>query len=168
MLNEEDDWCTNEEDLSEIIKSFYDNLFASSQPAKERIEQLLAAVQPVVTEEMSRSLERGFTIEEIKKAVFSMSLDKSPGPDGMNAMFYQQHWDIVGPLVSKAVMDCLNEQAEIGAINSTLVTLIPKVKAPKTVGDFRPISLCNVLYKVISKVLINRLKPILPRIIHET
>ncbi|WOH08816.1 hypothetical protein DCAR_0728264 [Daucus carota subsp. sativus] len=117
---------------------------------------------------MSRSLDRGFTIEEIKKAVFSMSPDKSPGPDGMNAMFYQQHWDIVGPLVSKAVMDCLNEQAEIGAINSTLVTLIPKVKAPKTVGDFHPISLCNVLYKVISKVLINRLKPILPRIIHET
>lgn len=97
-----------------------------------------------------------------------MSADKSPGKDGMNAMFYQQHWDIVGPLVSKAIMDVLNEKADLNSINSTLVTLIPKVKAPRSVGEFRPISLCNVLYKVVSKVLVNRLKPILPLIISGT
>ncbi|WOH05102.1 hypothetical protein DCAR_0624515 [Daucus carota subsp. sativus] len=100
--------------------------------------------------------------------MFSIAADKSPGPDGMNAMFYQQHWDIVGPLVSKAMLDSLNENVELESINSTLVTLIPKVKEPRVVGDFRPISLCNVLYKVISKVLINRLKPILPLIINGT
>lgn len=65
--------------------------------------------------------------------------------DGMNFMFYQQYWDIVGPLVSKAVLDCLNEKAELDKINSTIVTLISKVKELRTVGDFRPISLCNVL-----------------------
>ena len=128
----------------------------------------MTAVHPLINEDMASSLEKGFTIEEVKRAAFSISPDKSLGRDGMNAMFYQKHWDIVGPLVSKATLDVLNEQADLCSINSTIVTLIPKVNEPRTVGDFRPISLCNVLYKVISKVLINRLKPILPLIIYGT
>lgn len=143
-------------------------MFTSRVPAAEKIEELLVVVEPVVTEEMNKSLDRGFSIAENKKVVFSIFVDKSPGPDGMKAMFYQQHWDIVGPLVSKEVLDCLNEKADLDEINSTLVTLIPKVKDPMYVGDFRPISLCNVLYKVISKVLINRLKPISPVVISGT
>lgn len=168
LLNEEDEWCTKEEEFSEIFQRFYEKLFTSSAPAVEKIDDLLTAVNPLVTDEMARVLEKGFTIEEIKRAVFSISADKSPGADGMNALFYQQHWDVVGPLVSKAVLDCLNEKAELDEINATIVTLIPKVKEPRTVSDYRPISLCNVLYKVISKVLINRFQPILPKIIHET
>lgn len=167
-MNEENLWCGNEENISAIIHRFYEGLFTSSLLAMEKIDELLVAVQPLVTEEMGRNLEKGFTLEEIKNAVFSMPADKSPGPDGTNGMFYQQHWDIIGPLVSKAILDCLNEHANLEFINSTLVTLIPKVKVPRTVGDFRPISLCNMIYKVISKVLINRIKPILPHIISET
>lgn len=158
LLNEENIWCSNEEEISVIIQKFYEDLFTSSLPAMEKIDELLAAVQPLVTEEMGRKLEKSFTLEEIKDAVFSMPADKSPGPDGMNGTFYKEHWDIVGPLVSKAILDCLNEHANLEFINSTLVTLIPKVKDPRTVGDFRPISLCNVIYKVISKVLISVLK----------
>lgn len=161
-------WCVNEGDISAIIQRFYEGLFTSSLPEMEKIDELLIAVKPLVTEEMGRSIEKGFTLEEVKNAVFSMSADKSPGLDGMNGSFYKEHWDIVGPLVSKAILDCLNEHADMDLINSTLVTLIPKVKEPRRVGDFRPISLCNVIYKVISKVLINRLKPILPLIITET
>ena len=52
-------------------------------------------------------------------------------------------------------------------INKTLITLIPKVSTPESRRDMRPVSLCNVLYKIISKVLMNRIKPILPRIVHE-
>lgn len=167
-MNENNEWCTNEEDYSAIIQRYYEILFTSSLPNTEKIDELLKAVKPVVTEDMSRSLETNFSVDEIKKAVFSMPADKSPGLDGMNAMFYQKHWNIVGPLVSRAVMDCLEEKEGLNLINSTLITLIPKVKEPKSVGDYRPISLCNVVYKVISKVLINRLKEILPLIISTT
>lgn len=134
----------------------------------EKIDELLIAVQPLVTQDMGKTLEESFTVKEIKKkALFSISADKSSGPDGMNTMFYQKHCDIVGSLVSKAVLDCLNGQEDMDLINSAIVTLIPKVKEPGMVGDFRPISLCNVLYKII-EVIFNRLKPILPMIISET
>lgn len=168
MLNEENEWCSNEMEIGGIVQRFYKNLFTTTTPSEEKIDELVTAVKPSVTEEMNSSLAKAFSVQEIKNAMFSIPTDKSPGPDGMNAMFYQQHWDIVGPIVSKAVMDCLNEKEDLVQINSTLVTLIPKVKEPRLVSDFRPISLCNVLYKVISKVLINRLKPILPLLINVT
>lgn len=113
MLNENNEWCSKEEERSAIIQRFYENLFTSISPAEEKIEELLTTVKPLVTESVSRSLERGFSNKEVKNVVFSMSGDKNPRPDGMNAIFYQQHWDIVGPLVSKAVLDCLNEKADM-------------------------------------------------------
>lgn len=80
-------------------------------------------------------------------------------------MFYQHYWHIVGSLVTQVVLDCLNGGSDLSFVNSTLVVLIPKVCNPVSVGDFRPISLCNVLYKIVSKVLVNRLKYVLPSII---
>lgn len=145
LLNEKNEWVSNQEKLGGIFQRFYENMFTSSVAEVEKIDELLTTVHPLITEKMTRSLEKGFTIEEIRKIVFSITANKSPGPDGMNVLFYQQHWDIVGPLISEAVLDCLNEKAELYEKNSTLVTLIPKVKEPRTVGDFRPISLCNVL-----------------------
>lgn len=87
---------------------------------------------------MGRSLERGFTVDEIKWSVFSISADKILGLDGMNATFHQQHCDMVGPLISKAIISCLNEKADSGLINSKIVTLFPKVKDIVSVGDSQP------------------------------
>ena len=66
-----------------------------------------------------------------------------------------------------AVLDCLNNFKIPREINCTNITLIPKVKSPELISDFRPISLCNVVYKIVSKVLANRLKAILPYVISE-
>ena len=81
----------------------------------------------------------------------------------MNAFFYQKFWHIVGNDVSSVVLDFLNFGNMIPEINYTYIVLIPKVKSPEKMIDFRPISLCNVIYKIISKVLANRLKTILPQ-----
>ncbi len=90
---------------------------------------------------------------------------KSPGPDGLPPVFYQKYWHLIGEDVTKAVLTCLNIGKILKAINHTYITLIPKVKNPEEVKEFRPISLCNVIYKLLSKVLTNRLKNILPKII---
>ena len=70
--------------------------------------------------------------------------------------------------MSQAILSCLNSGIIPPNLNHTYITLIPKVKNPQKVTDFRPIALCNVLYKLVSKVLANKLKIILPDIISDS
>lgn len=84
------------------------------------------------------------------------------------AWFYHKHWSTIGKVVSDFALKVLNQNLPISSVNYTYITLIPKVKSAKTVGDFRPISLYNVIYKIIAKALAIRLKQILPSIISST
>lgn len=94
-----------------------------------------------------------------------MSPFKSPGPGGFSVDFYKDHWEIVGDEVSNAVLDYLNFGRMAQGLNHTHIALVPKVHSPTTMHHFRPISLCNVIYKLISKVLANRVKRVLSNII---
>ena len=86
---------------------------------------------------------------------------KAPGPDGMPPLFYQHFWSTVNQDVTSSILSWLNSG------NHTFITLVPKINSPEFAHQFRPISLCNVLYKIYSKVLANRLKNLLPPIITE-
>ena len=93
---------------------------------------------------------------------------KVPGPDSMPPLFFQHFWPKVGEEVTKTVMDFLNSGIVPPNFNETHVVLIPKCKEPKKITDFRPISLCNVAYKIASTAIANRLKKIIPSIISDT
>ena len=82
--------------------------------------------------------------------------------------FYQNLWHIIGDSVVLAVLDFLNNGNMLSDINNTNIVLIPKVQNPESLSEFRPISLCNVIHKIISKVLAKRLKQVLPQIISST
>ncbi|XP_031090853.1 uncharacterized protein LOC115995843 [Ipomoea triloba] len=101
---------------------------------------------------------RPFEMSEVKEALFSMFPDKAPGLDGMNPGFYQHYWDVVGGDVSDFVLGCLNSCSFPEGLNATNVVLIPKKKVPERVSDLRPIALCNVVYKIMAKILANRMK----------
>lgn len=91
--------------------------------------------------------------------------DKASGPDGFNVTFYNEHWSIVGYEISGIVLDVLNNGSSFDAINGTNIVLIPKKTNSSLPNEFRPISLCNVLYKLISKGIVNRMKLFLDHIV---
>ncbi|KAK9273957.1 hypothetical protein L1049_018769 [Liquidambar formosana] len=88
---------------------------------------------------------------EIKDTLFSLNNDKAPSPDGFTPWFFKEAWSIHNKL--------------LGEVNATIIALVPKVSNPSSMGDFRPISCCNTIYKCISKIIANRLKPCLPDLI---
>ncbi|XP_074301077.1 uncharacterized protein LOC141632430 [Silene latifolia] len=138
---------------------------AQQQPAN--FENILEGVSGRVTHEMNDFLRAPYKGDEIVEALNQMHPLKAPGPDGMNALFYQTYWHIVGPSVVRMTLNVLNGAPFPAGLNTTQIVLIPKKKAPDKFVDFRPISLCNVLYKLISKVLANRLKKFLGEIVSE-
>ena len=97
-----------------------------------------------------------------------MHSTKVPGPDGMSPLFYQKYWDIIGPYVLDCVLQALNSGIMPRHTNETYICLVLKTKNPQKITEYRPINLCHVLYKIISKVLANRLKKILPEVISES
>jgi hypothetical protein len=114
---------------------------------------------------MNHNLLNMFTPVEVDMPFKQMHPLKSPGPDGMLACFYQPSWMTICSKVCLVVLDFLNNGGFDPAINDTFITLIPKFKNPTRIMKHRPISLCNVIYKLIAKVLANRLKKVLPHII---
>ncbi|CAL1389750.1 unnamed protein product [Linum trigynum] len=94
-----------------------------------------------------------------------MGTRKAPGADGFSALFYRKYWNIIGIDVWQLVRDIIAGSELAQDMNHMLITLIPKVKEPSSPKDFRPISLCNVLYTLVTKVLANRIKTNLERII---
>jgi hypothetical protein len=121
-----------------------------------------------VTEEMNTALLRNYTKAEVERALSQMHPLKSPGPDGFLAYFYQRSWPTVHAEVCRAVLDFLNNGCFDNSMNATYIVLVPKKKNPTCITKYWPISLCKVLYKLIAKVLANRLKQVLEKIISPT
>jgi hypothetical protein len=149
--------------ISEMSKSFVGTLYESE--GTHDMARVLDTVPRKVTRQMNKDLMAAYTEEEVKIALFQMYPTKAPGPDGYPAHFFQQHWDLCGKEVTDSVLRILRGIDNPEEINNTFIVLIPKVASPLELGQFRPISLCNVIYKIASKVIANRLKRILPEII---
>ena len=155
----------DEEDIARVFNNFFQDLFSTSHP--ERITEVVQMVKDRLLDAMRNILEAEFTENEVVLAAKNLKPRAAPGPNGMPALFYQQFWSIVGKDVTSFALKILNVGGNPSNINYTYIYLIPKKKKPKVPGDFRPISLCNVIFKIITKTTANRLKLILPDIIEK-
>lgn len=108
-----------------------------------------------------------FSEEEIRKAVWDCDSEKSPGPDGLNFKFIKQFWQILKPDVLRFIDEFHANGIIPRGANASFITLIPKVSDPHCLNDFRPILLIGCVYKIVAKLLANRVKRVMPSIIDE-
>jgi hypothetical protein len=127
---------TTDEEMRELARTFYSNLYRSE--GANNMHVILDQVQASVSEEMNLKLLAPFSNEEIERALFQMGPTKSPGPDGLPALFYQRHWPILKEEVCGAVKEFLNGGAIPEDFNDTVIVLIPKVNLRSCFLNFAP------------------------------
>ncbi|KAA3454343.1 reverse transcriptase [Gossypium australe] len=142
--------------MKEIARSYFVKLFSSG--IQSSTDRILSGIEACVSDEDNKNLKASFTEEEIWTALTEMGPTKAPGEDGLPAIFYQKCWPIIGKEVMNYCLQQLNNEMDVSTINKTNIVLIPKVSCPSNISQFRPISLCNVLYKLIAKAISNRLR----------
>lgn len=150
----------------EVALEYFSGLFKSSNPAP--LTTWFGDMQPRVTDQMNVELMRPVSAKEIKEAMFSINPSKAPGPDGMSAIFFQKFWTTIEAQVVREVQRFFLYGILPKEWNYTHLCLIPKIPEPKTISELRPISLCSVVYKIVSKIMVKRLQPWMPEIISPT
>ncbi|KAK9938568.1 hypothetical protein M0R45_015297 [Rubus argutus] len=156
-------WIVGERAIRCEFESQFQKVFACQGP--RFWGDALAAVHHVVTEDMNLNLTAPFSLDEVKAAAFQLGALKSPGPDGFPGLFFHKFWDVVNNLVYETSLDFGSGLVNLSTLNQTHIALIPKIPNPERTSHFRPISLCNNSYKILSKLIANRLKAILPALI---
>nr|AFJ66197.1 hypothetical protein 7G9.16 [Boechera stricta] len=141
----------------EFVDYFQDFLQTPSIPCNLSTEDIQQYIDFRCPENLAQQLVARVSPEEIKHTLFSMPKNKSSGPDGFTPEFFQASWAIIGPEFVIAFQSYFLHGFMPRGVNATTLTLIPKVEGPTTLTDYRPIACCNVIYKVISKILANRL-----------
>ncbi|WCJ31903.1 DNAse I-like superfamily protein [Euphorbia peplus] len=119
----------------------------------------------VLSREDSDSLIAPVSNDEIKRALWSIDSEKSPGLDGFNSFFFKKTWGIVGNEICQAVQEFFSTGKLLKQISCAILVVLPEKPNAEHLNDFRPISCCTVLYKIISKVLCVCLSSVLPRLI---
>ena len=122
-------WVEEVDGVAKVASDYFMNIFKVS--TCDRIVECLSKVNREITEDMLELLSKPYSNEEVKAVLFQMGPTKAPGPNGMNALFYQKFWHIVGNEVTDAVLDFLHIGHMVSDINYTHIVLIPKVKKPE-------------------------------------
>lgn len=152
--------------LDQHILNHFQTMFSSNGQVGS--VDFLEPLRGRISTNMNDTVSGEFTNKEINATLFQMHPTEEPSLDSMPLLFYQKYWHLIGDVVTKEVLKVLNSDGFLVSFNHTFITLISKNERVMKVGDFCLISLCNVLYKILAKVIANRLKLILPTIISET
>lgn len=163
IKDEEGNWIEDKEAVKDHVLSYFTNLFRDDQELID--SELPINIFPEFPLSIWENLTRPFTRCEIEMVVMSMGSMKASGSDGFQALFYQKNWKTVADSVYEMALLSLDRKGLQPSLNETFIVLIPKIDNPVLAKQFRPLSLYNVTYKIITKAIVNRIKPVLPNLI---
>ena len=154
------------EEIEAVLVKNFRNIAKEKFSGREPfIKNLIKHIPKLVSREDNGNLNRPITEKEISEVLKEMQNGKGPGPDGFNVDFFKACWNIVKRDIVEIVEDSRQNKTILKALSTSFIALITKQDNAQTPEKFRPIALCNVVYKIISKVVANRLKPLLPTLI---
>ncbi|CAN0858391.1 LINE-1 retrotransposable element ORF2 protein [Linum grandiflorum] len=156
---------SDEESKQAIAISYFQNLFKSDLPLSFFPRHLCPSFRAKISHSDYSKLIRPVSLSEIKTTTFSIGTNQSPGFDGFTSNFFQNYWSLISPELFRAVSSFFSLGVILKNFNHSIISLIPKVNNPSTMSQLRPISLCQVVYKIIAKILASRLSVSLPKII---
>jgi len=158
-------WCSDRSTMEGMVNNYFSNLYTNDPSVYP--QEVVSLFDQCITPEMNETLCKEFSEEEISDALFQIGPLKAPGPDGFPGRFFQRNWGVLKKDIINSVKLFFAEGRMPEGVNDTAIVLIPKTSHPETLKDYRPISLCNVVYKIVSKCLVNRLRPLLETVICE-
>eukprot|EP00253_Pinus_taeda_P023384 PITA_23384 len=166
LNNEEGGEANTFEELSTLGRNRFQNLFADQ--GEINLTEIIRTAQcfpRYVEDEEAESLMNEVSKEEVESVIKSMEKDKSPGPDGWTIELFQHFFEQIGSELTEVVEEYRKKGEVDNPFNATFIALIPKKENLDTFEDYKPISLCNCIYKIIAKLIAVRIKPILSRCI---
>lgn len=167
LQNDGGSWITNSKELEEHACAYFKRLY-SLEDVDPILQRLPLVGFAALTQGEYTDLTKPFVAEEVEKSVRGMGSFKAPGPDGFQPIFYQKCWNVIGNSVTRFVLDFFETRNLPEETNDAVVVLIPKVPIPEKITQFRPISLCNVIFKTITKTMVDRLKGVMSKLIGPT
>jgi hypothetical protein len=156
-------WLSNRIEIGGSFVAHFSNMFSSTRPPIT--EEMLSLFGPTITEEDNMHLCSVPLESEVSQALSNLGSTKAPGPDDFTALFFKKYWSVIKLDVLNCTTHFFQNQQLLFKQNHTNIILVPKQVGSHSEHHFRSISLCNISYKIITKILANRLKSILPKII---
>ena len=158
-------WLNGEREIADFIRKGFLELFTSDHFSVALADWDPPSWKTYLQEDALTALSYPVLDREISMGLGALKPFKAPGSDGLHAGFFQRFWLLVGDSVKSEVKSIFTSGVVPEYLNQTLITLIPKCKNPESLYNYRPISLCNTIYKVVTKIIVNRIRPFLADIV---
>ena len=154
-------WCEEPTRVKRYVKGYFESRFGVNERFRLNLDRVCFKT---VTNDDNDMLCSNISKSEILD-VSQCDSSKCPGPDGYNFFFVKNNWDIVGEDIVGAIMSFQSTGFIPTGCNASFITLVPKKDNPSNLNEFRPIFLVGSVYKIISKILANRIKKVFPSVI---